>query len=245
MRVVRHLIPWLAISCASLGCSRSDATLAANESGDSSSASPREAERGEAEPLTGDPDLDSEASLTRGLEYDSGRVVIDEAAARSVVAVEDKSLAATEFVRAEQLYSQNYFRDAVTSYGKAVLLDRKNPRMYEGLGKCFIARRAGKEAVASFRTALDLDPHSVDLRYELGDALIRVGEREAALAQFDEVISSSPKRVDAHQRAATQHYYLHDYAAAWREVHATEDLGAGVPPQFRRLLQGVMAEPAR
>jgi tetratricopeptide (TPR) repeat protein len=242
--MIRKLIPLLAAGIACASCARNESLSA----GRNASEKPVEAAataRGEAQPLTGDPDLDSEAALTPGLEYESGRVVIDEERARAIVQVADPALAQAEFARAESLYAQNYFRDALGAYSKAILLDRKNPRLYQGLGKCFNARRASKEAVASFATALALDPESVDLRFALGDALARLGDREGAVRELRVAIEREPARLDAHQKLATELYYSNDYAGAWREVHAVEALGGSVAPQFRALLEGAMSEPNR
>src|SRR5262245_41710519 len=132
--MIRMLIPLLAAGIACASCTRREnASMARAASTKTADESARES--GEAEPLTGDPDLDAEAALTPGLEYESGRVVVDEARARSIVSTADPKLAAAEFARGEELYAQNYFRDALGAYSKAILLDRSNPTFYRGLGK--------------------------------------------------------------------------------------------------------------
>jgi tetratricopeptide (TPR) repeat protein len=176
-----------------------------------------------------------------GIRYESGRALIDEAEARAIAPREDPTRAEAEFQRGLVLVQQNQNTDAIGAHTKAVLLDRRNPRMYEGLGLAFLSKRMCPEAAAAFRSGLDLDPESVALRFDLGDTLIRLNQREAGIAELRQVIQRDPGHTRAHERLAIQLYYTADFAGAWREVHATEALGASVPPQFRVLLAARLA----
>ena len=44
---------------------------------------------------------------------------------------------------------------------------------------------------------------------------------------------------------AVAHYYLGDYDNAWAYVHAADEVGQNVPPQFIPLLNAKMSDPYR
>ena len=73
---------------------------------------------------------------------------------------------------------------ALEEFKKAVKEDGKNPYFQKGLGLAYSAKREWKVAIAAFRKALELNPYYVDVRNDLGAALIGSGEREAGKKEF-------------------------------------------------------------
>jgi Flp pilus assembly protein TadD len=73
---------------------------------------------------------------------------------------------------------------AVTSFERAVDADPKNPYFRKGLGQAYAARRDWKDAIKQFREALELNEYFVDVRNDLGTALILAGKREEGKAEF-------------------------------------------------------------
>lgn len=184
------------------------------------------------------------AKAMRGVLYDSGRVVIDEAAAREIVPNPDPSQAAAEFSRGEHLlYQENNREEAIAAFTRAVIHDPARAESYDGLGRALATKGKSREAIAAYRTALDLEPRRVDTTFNLAVAFQMSGQADEALRGWERTLKLDPNHAEAHSRLAIERYYRGENAASWRHVHAAEALGHPVPPQFRVLLEGQMAEP--
>jgi Tfp pilus assembly protein PilF len=73
---------------------------------------------------------------------------------------------------------------ALEEFKKAVKADPKNPYFQKGLGQAYAAKRKWDDAADAFRKALELNPYYVDVRNDLGMALILGGNREAGKKEF-------------------------------------------------------------
>jgi Tfp pilus assembly protein PilF len=73
---------------------------------------------------------------------------------------------------------------ALEEFKKAVKADPKNPYFQKGLGQAYAAKKRWGDAVDAFRRALELNPYYVDVRNDLGMALILGGNREAGKKEF-------------------------------------------------------------
>jgi Tfp pilus assembly protein PilF len=73
---------------------------------------------------------------------------------------------------------------ALEEFRKAVKDDSRNPYFHKGLGQAYAAMNRFKEAVEAFRKALSLNPYYVDVRNDLGMALISSGKREEGKKEF-------------------------------------------------------------
>jgi protein O-GlcNAc transferase len=73
---------------------------------------------------------------------------------------------------------------ALEQFKRAVKADPKNPYFRKGLGQAYAAERNWKEAIQQFREALELNPYFVDVRNDLGSALILSGKREEGKEEF-------------------------------------------------------------
>jgi protein O-GlcNAc transferase len=73
---------------------------------------------------------------------------------------------------------------ALEEIKKAVKQDDKNPYFYKGLGQAYAQTGKFKDAVAAFRKSLDLDQYFVDVRNDLGMALVLSGKREEGRKEF-------------------------------------------------------------
>lgn len=73
---------------------------------------------------------------------------------------------------------------AIQSFKTAVNKDKKNSYFHKGLGQAYQADGQFKKAVQAFEKALELNPHYVDVRNDLGIAMILAGRREAGLDQL-------------------------------------------------------------
>jgi protein O-GlcNAc transferase len=73
---------------------------------------------------------------------------------------------------------------ALDEFKKAVKADPKNPYFQKGLGQAYAAKRKWDDAADAFRKALELNPYYVDVRNDLGMALILGGNREGGKKEF-------------------------------------------------------------
>jgi Tfp pilus assembly protein PilF len=73
---------------------------------------------------------------------------------------------------------------ALEEIKKAVSQDDKNPYFYKGLGQAYAQQRKFKEAVEAFRKSLQLNPYFVDVRNDLGMALVLSGKKEEGRKEF-------------------------------------------------------------
>ena len=73
---------------------------------------------------------------------------------------------------------------ALEEFRKAVGKDGKNPYFYKGLGLALAAERKFPEAVEAFRKSLEINPYYVDVRNDLGTALVLSGKRAEGKAEF-------------------------------------------------------------
>lgn len=86
---------------------------------------------------------------------------------------------------------------AIEAFRSAIKQDSKNPYFYKGLGVAYLSLNQHKNAVEAFRKALELNPYYVDVRNDLGTALILAGRREEGkkeiLAAFNDPMNPTPE----------------------------------------------------
>lgn len=179
----------------------------------------------------------------RGLKYESGLVEIDPVEAGKLVGGPDANEAAAEDAKGRQLLEEGMSVEAIAAHTRAVLLAPNVAAYYDTLGTALVTKGRIAEALASYRTALQLDPGLIETRYRAANMLEMLGRSDDAIAIWEHVVAEAPAHADAHRKLAIAHYFQGRYDAAWVETHIVESLGQSVPPQFRKLLEGQMAEP--
>jgi tetratricopeptide (TPR) repeat protein len=87
---------------------------------------------------------------------------------------------------------------AVESFQTAIKENPKNPYFYKGLGITYLRLRRIDDAIDAFRKALDLNPYYVDVRNDLGSALLLAGKRDEGrkelLAAFSDPTNPNPEQ---------------------------------------------------
>ena len=73
---------------------------------------------------------------------------------------------------------------ALDEMRRAIKDDPKNPYFQKGLGLAYMQQRDFDKAVEAFRKALELNPYYVDVRNDLGTALVLQGKREEGKKEF-------------------------------------------------------------
>jgi superkiller protein 3 len=108
-----------------------------------------------------------------------------------VLAAPVRPAASQSTAEAEQRFSTGimHLREGRTDLAldelkKAAKADPKSPYFQKGLGLAYAAKRQWKDAIECFRKALELNPYYVDVRNDLGAALIGSGDREGGKKEF-------------------------------------------------------------
>ncbi|MBM3589555.1 MAG: tetratricopeptide repeat protein, partial [Alphaproteobacteria bacterium] len=79
----------------------------------------------------------------------------------------------------------------------------ESPILHNNLALALIKQGKDQDALASFETALVLDPAAIDVRRHAGNLLHKLGHHADAVAAFDRVIASRPDDAEAnHQRGS-------------------------------------------
>ena len=126
------------------------------------------------------------------LDHRAGRFATAEAGYREVLA------AAPEFPGAALNYallarSTGRLSLALELAGRAVASQPRESAAHATFGNLLLERERVRDAVAAYRTALELDPGHVNARFNLGGALRRSGEPEAAVSEFRRLVERFPE----------------------------------------------------
>jgi Tfp pilus assembly protein PilF len=73
---------------------------------------------------------------------------------------------------------------AVEQFKQAIKQDGKNPYFYKGLGLAYLQMLKYDEAVQALRKSLEINPYYVDVRNDLGTALLLSGRRAEGKAEL-------------------------------------------------------------
>jgi Tfp pilus assembly protein PilF len=73
---------------------------------------------------------------------------------------------------------------ALDEFKKAVKQEPNNPFFLKGLGQAYAQKRKYKDAIEVFRKALQVNPYYVDVRNDLGMALMLSGQRDEGKKEF-------------------------------------------------------------
>jgi Flp pilus assembly protein TadD len=108
---------------------------------------------------------------------------------------------------------------ALEEFKKAIKQDPKNPYFQKGLGQAYAAQNRFKEAIEAFHKALSLNPYYVDVRNDLGMALISVGRREDGrkefMAAFNDATNPSPELTSFNLGSSYLEEHNYAQAAEW------------------------------
>jgi len=73
---------------------------------------------------------------------------------------------------------------ALDQFKRAVKAEPENPYFRKGLGQAYASVREWNDAIKQFRKALEINPYYVDLRNDLGTALVLAGKRDEGRDEF-------------------------------------------------------------
>lgn len=111
----------------------------------------------------------------RGLTYESGFVELGTDAQEVLAEGHAEEGVDALLERGADRLEHNMVIEALEVYTLAVLVDPAAASAYEGLGRAFGGKGKMENAIASFRTALRIDPSLTEARYMLGAAYLDAG----------------------------------------------------------------------
>ena len=90
---------------------------------------------------------------------------------------------------AHQLYNEGRFDEALALLKEGLQLYPNSVELHVGMAYAYLAREDYAWARRSFERSLALDPDHEDTLAGYGEVLLKLGERQAALAAFDHILS--------------------------------------------------------
>lgn len=116
---------------------------------------------------------------------------------------------------------------ALESFQGAIKANSKNPYFYKGLGVTYLRLGKGDDAIGAFRKALELNPYYVDVRNDLGSALLLAGKREEGkkelLAAFNDPTNPSTEQTARNLGQAYLEEKNYSQALNWFQTSIQKD----------------------
>ncbi len=116
--------------------------------------------------------------------------------------------------RPRSLEQQGKNREAVAAWNVYLKAHPKSPEPYAHLGLLESRQEHYKEAVPLYRKALAMGPDVPGLRLNLGLALFKSGDPEAAIHEFEPLLKAQPGNLQLTTLIGMAHYGLAQYAEA-------------------------------
>lgn len=101
------------------------------------------------------------------------------------------------YEKANELRSENLFKEAAANYLNAILIDRKSAESYFGLGLCYKHLKQYDKAIKYFETAAKLDENYFEAFFELGICHQLNETYCCAIKSFIRAIQINPDSPDA------------------------------------------------
>jgi len=83
--------------------------------------------------------------------------------------------------------------DAQKAFQKAIQTDQKNAMAHRGLADALRLTGKGKEAINSYKAAIQFGYRTPETRYYLATTLSKTGKHQDAIKELDEVLKEAPK----------------------------------------------------
>ena len=116
--------------------------------------------------------------------------------------------------KADELYKNNSFKDAISFYLNAILIDRKSAESYFGLGICYKNLGEYEKAIKYLETATELRNNYYEAYYELGICHQLQGKACGAIKNFVQAIQSKPDSTEVILQLGISHEICEEYDLA-------------------------------
>jgi tetratricopeptide (TPR) repeat protein len=127
---------------------------------------------------------------------------------------DDSSLITALLQEGSLLHTQSKFREAITSFDKALKIDPKNAKAYRNKGNALddLGDKAG--AIKCFDEALRINPEYAMAYHGKGNALYSLGDKAGAIKCYDEALRINPELAQAYNNKGVTLDDLGDKAGA-------------------------------
>lgn len=115
---------------------------------------------------------------------------------------------------ADALRQKSSYREAISNYLNAILIERDNADSYYGLGLCYKNLENFTKAIKYFDKATTLRPDFYDAYYELGICHLKEGIPCGAIKSFVQAIQINPEKPDAILQLGIAHETCEEYDMA-------------------------------
>lgn len=102
------------------------------------------------------------------------------------------------FNRAATLHREGKLAEAIEAYGKSLLLNPKQPDVYNNMGVALRSLGKLEAAVACYRRSLVLKPNNSGVYSNMGNALRELGRLEVAMASHQQAVRLAPRSTEAY-----------------------------------------------
>lgn len=102
------------------------------------------------------------------------------------------------FQRAATSHRAGEMDAAVDAYGKSLLLNPKQPDVYNNMGVALRSQGKLEASIACYRRALVLKPNNAGVYSNMGNALREIGRLETSMASHQQAVKLSPKSTEAY-----------------------------------------------
>jgi Flp pilus assembly protein TadD len=106
--------------------------------------------------------------------------------------------AARMFNNAAGLHREGKLDDAIEAYGKSLLLNPKQPDVYNNMGVALRSQGKLEAAVACYRRSLVLKPNNSGVYSNMGNALRELGRLEVSMASHQQAVRLAPRSTEAY-----------------------------------------------
>ena len=115
---------------------------------------------------------------------------------------------------ADALRLKNSYREAISNYLNAILIERENANSYYGLGLCYKNLENYTKAIKYLDKAAVLKPDFYEAYYELGLCHLKEGIPCGAIKNFVQAIRINPEKPDAILQLGIAHESCDEYDMA-------------------------------
>jgi tetratricopeptide (TPR) repeat protein len=136
----------------------------------------------------------------------------------------NKQTAASYISAGDQFRQSGRYRDAIDQYGKAIKLDKRNPRYYQYRADCELALSEYKRAVSDTTKSIKLNPGDPDSFSIRARAYDQLKEYKKEKADLDRLIGLQPSGANMLMRAQTK-MYLKEYGSAVTDCDSAINAG--------------------
>ncbi|BCS92331.1 MAG: beta-barrel assembly-enhancing protease [Metallosphaera javensis (ex Sakai et al. 2022)] len=137
--------------------------------------------------------------------------------------------ARSHFKKAEKLYEEGRYEEAIKEYDQAISLDPRNPDYHYNKGIALRILGRYEEALREFEQAISLDPKDPFYHYNKGLALAELGRYEEAIKEYDQAISLDPNNPFYHNNKGNALRNLGRYEEAIKEYDQAISLNPNNP----------------